>query len=600
MRILATNPDTIGDVVLRQPMYQAILAAGHELLLMVRPLLAPVLGSIVPGARVELITANVYDPRLKPGDAALALLAAKATEFDPDLLLVAPYQWTAFSERLSKDLTRARVVSLSGRPFSDPKLGPAPKSMLRATEQVQVAEETPEVRKNEMLASAVLGAVLSLPDPAIEPSPEHLAAADAVLARLGLEPGEYWTACVGDTKWTRLRNWQPEKWAELLSAWSRKHGRKFLLLGQENEAQTTAEVRRLMGDQAGAAVEWAGRGDGDLDILLGLIARSRGYVGRDTGPMHIAAACRKPVLAVFGGGTWPRFLPQVDPSISLTVGVPCAGCNWVCHLPESYCIKEVPVADALEAADRLESGSVARREVRTLKPDALLLSRIGREGAVWGRTHLTQVAVVRRESMEQTQTLTESLERTAKQAGRAEMLAEELEKLRAEMARRESLLRQKLAATEAMYKARQAELEKRVEELDQNASVLEARFKKNMLAKLEAEARERYAAEEAQRAQRDGDLRSRFVRAQAELTQAQAENADLKLNLERITWEHGALSKWTKQLEHEVAVIRPRLHELMSSRWRKYGQRFHLCMVLPWEKEATHANGTPNGSRQHH
>jgi ADP-heptose:LPS heptosyltransferase len=49
MRIIASNPDTIGDVLLRQPLYQALQNAGHELTLIVRPLLAPVMQSIAPG-----------------------------------------------------------------------------------------------------------------------------------------------------------------------------------------------------------------------------------------------------------------------------------------------------------------------------------------------------------------------------------------------------------------------------------------------------------------------------------------------------------------------------------------------------------------------
>src|SRR5690349_18364688 len=126
MRILACNPDTIGDVVLRQPMYRALQDAGHELALIVRPLLVPVIGSIAPGARIIPCHVSLYDPRLRHGSAALDPIAKAAAEFQPDVLLVAPFQWTALEERLSRDLTGARRVGLSGRLFSDPTYGPAP------------------------------------------------------------------------------------------------------------------------------------------------------------------------------------------------------------------------------------------------------------------------------------------------------------------------------------------------------------------------------------------------------------------------------------------------------------------------------------------
>src|SRR5262249_31657293 len=150
-------------------------------------------------------------------------------------------------------------------------------------------------------------------------------------------------------------------------------------------------IRETMGEHAGAAAVWSGRADADLDVLIGLTARSAGYVGRDTGPMHIAAALSKPVLAVFGGGTWPRFLPQVDPSIALAVGVPCVGCGWTCHLSSSYCIKDVPVGEVLRAMADLDSGAVKPRTPRLLRPGPELMSRIGRESAASARERLTQL-----------------------------------------------------------------------------------------------------------------------------------------------------------------------------------------------------------------
>jgi hypothetical protein len=31
--------------------------------------------------------------------------------------------------------------------------------------------------------------------------------------------------------------------------------------------------------------------------------------------------------------------------------MPCSGCNWLCHLRESYCVKRVPVEAILDAID---------------------------------------------------------------------------------------------------------------------------------------------------------------------------------------------------------------------------------------------------------
>jgi ADP-heptose:LPS heptosyltransferase len=595
MRILVSNPDTIGDFVLRQPLCQALVDAGHEVMLMVRPLLGPLAMTAVPGAQVHVVKANVYDPSMKAQDRSLDEVVAAAKSFDPEVIAVGPFQWTVMEERLSLELKSARVVAMSGRLFYHPRHGEAGESKLRVTDRVDVSEDVPETRKNELMACAVLGRAVKLADPGLTMSREQRVAAEAVLGELGLESGEYWAACIGHDEWTQIRNWPEEHWATLLKAWHERYGRKFLLIGSEREGDVLAKIRGLMGDAAGAAVaEWRGEGQGDLDLLAGLIGLSRGYVGRDTGPMHVAAALKKPVLAVFGGGTWPRFLPQVDPSISLTVGVPCTGCNWVCHLPESYCVKQVPMAEVMQAMEDLEEGKVRERTTRVIKAEALLVRRIAREGGEWGRKHLTQLSGTRREHMEQTQSLTEAVERLGKEAGRAEVLSAELEALRAEMARRESLLKQRLAAAEAMFKAREDELKLRIAELEGTGGTLEQRVQQRLAeiqGQMEARARERIATEEAARVAREAETRSRLSKVQAELTEAQAQAADLKLRLQRVQGEHAALANWSRQLEEELSVVRPRLHELMSSRWRRYGQRLHLCMMLPWEKEFAQSNG---------
>jgi hypothetical protein len=448
---------------------------------------------------------------------------------------------------------------------------------MRVTRRVQVAEDAPELRKNALLAAAVLERAVTLPDPRITPSEGHLRAAETELARLGLEPGGYWVACVGENRYTAVRNWRAERWSELLASWARERGRRFLLVGNQSEQESAKAIKAGMGDQSGAASLWAGAGDGDLDVMLGLVALSAGYVGRDTGPMHAAAALGKPVLAVFGGGTWPRFLPAVDPSVSLAVGVPCVGCGWSCHLPESYCIKEVPVAEGLRAVEDLESGRVGRRETRLLRPDAALMAAVGREGGVAARERLAQLSVSRREHMEQSESLAAVLERALKQAGRAEALAQEVESLKAEMNRREGLQKMRVAAAENTFKAREEQLRRRVAELE-GAPAKEP----------PAQAAERQRRE-AELTARINQMQAELARTQAELLQARAEASDLKLKAVRAESDCGTLATLTRQQENEVVVLRGRVQDLLASRWRRYGQKLHLCMTLPWEKD------TPNG-----
>lgn len=589
MRILATNPDTIGDLVLRQPLYAVLQAgtadetgdanpaagegggSGNELMLVIRPLLEPIVSLVAPSARVEICRENLYNPRLQVDDRRLDAVVEAAKRFNPDVLLITPFQWTVLEERLARELPKARCIAMSGRRFADPQYGPAPDSNLPAHQVVQVAEDAAEVRKNELLAGAVLKRAVRLPEPRIIPSRENQQAAEAHLSRLGMEPGGYWVACIGHNASTEVRNWHPERWAELLTAWAKEHGRRFLLIGHESERDVSEQIRRQMGRHAEGSAVWSGCGDGDLDILLGLISHSRGYVGRDTGPMHIAAAMDKPVVAVFGGGTWPRFVPRAKASVTVTMGVPCAGCNWKCHLPASYCIREVPVEAVLQAAGELESGKLDQPGVRVLTPSVELLSRIGREGATAARDRLTQLSVSRRQAMEQTESMAQVLERTARQAGRADVLEQQLEALRTESNRRESILKQRLAAAENRFRAREAELEQRLQELESGKE-------------LPASIQQRINASQAEWAGKLSTAQERSRQVHEQLMQVKAEAADLRLKLERALEDQQSLMTLTRQQEQQIGVLHQRLRDLLHSRWRRYGQRARLCMTMPWEK----------------
>jgi GT2 family glycosyltransferase len=97
--------------------------------------------------------------------------------------------------------------------------------------------------------------------------------------------------------------------------------------------------------------------------MLGLIARSRAYVGNDSGPMHCAGALDVPVVARFGGGHWPRFLPLATRSFTATQKLPCFGCAWQCWLDEPECLTGVEAKTILDGFDWLLSDDAAEQRV---------------------------------------------------------------------------------------------------------------------------------------------------------------------------------------------------------------------------------------------
>lgn len=470
MRILASNPDTLGDLVLRQPLYRALREAGHELLLVVRQSVEPLVKYVAPGAATLVLPAEVYAGEDRGGAYwhQFADTFRAAREFAPDVLLVAPYRWTLFEEKLAESLPGSvKRIGMSGHLYSgDPHAGEAPTSRMHFDAVAEVGEDQLEVEKNAALCAAVLGNAPRSTDPRLEASDESLQSAKQTLSRLGLAPGGYWVACVGGTAHVSIKTWPAENWGAVFAKWTRESNHKFLFLGLPEERPAAQGVLDAMGhaDAGGHVADrtaiWMESGS-TLDDLLALTQLSAGYVGHDTGPMHIAAAMGKPTAAVFGGGTWPRFRPAVEPSVAVTVGVPCVGCGWMCSFSTSHCIKRVPVEAVIEAVLDLDRGRVTGREARVLEPGRELQALMIREAAVYVRQQVREKATLAGQLRE--------AEKSA-DAGWAAAMRQELDAAREEAHRATEAAERRAAETAQLRQ----DLELRASESHRMAATLEA------------------------------------------------------------------------------------------------------------------------------
>jgi ADP-heptose:LPS heptosyltransferase/glycosyltransferase involved in cell wall biosynthesis len=397
MRILVSNPDTIGDMVLRQPLYAALLRDGHELMLIVRKSVAPLVPYVAPGAKAVLLPIEVYRDDLPMHWGALAETFQTAREFEPDVLVIAPYQWTLFEEKLAEELPGVRRIGMNGRLYrGNPHAGRSPESSLWFDTVASVTEDQWEIEKNAALAQLALGRPLQLEWPKLLPTEASLAHAEDVLRTVSLEPERFWIAAVAGTRHVHLKQWNLQRWGELLAHSAATYGRRFFFVGLPEEHPIIESVRSSMG-------HWAAHGavlnedNSGIEQLIALTSLASGYIGHDTGPMHLAAALGKPVLAVFGGGTWPRFVPAVEPSCSIMVGVPCTGCGWVCGFRRPHCIEDVPVEQVQQGLDDLETGRIIGRELRVIPAGGALQEQMIRESAEIVRQQQRETAEVVRQ-----------------------------------------------------------------------------------------------------------------------------------------------------------------------------------------------------------
>jgi ADP-heptose:LPS heptosyltransferase len=332
-RVLVARLDSLGDVVLSGPAIRAV-AAHAEVVLLTGPRGAAVAG-MLPGVTHRVVWDAPWiahpAPEATPRHVRRLERLLDHAAIDEAVILTSFHQSAlplAFELRLCGV---SRITALSED---------YPGSLLdvRLTSR-DLPWELHEVERALGIASA---AGFALPEdddglPALLPQP-----------RSSLRPaGEYVVVHPGADAPARM--WPAEHAARLVAMLA-SAGFRVVVTGSDSERELTARVAGRHGIDAGGAT--------DLRGLVDLLARARVVVAGNTGPAHVAAAVRTPVVSLFSpvvsAGTWaPRGAPVVvlgDQSAA------CAGTRArTCPLPGHPCLADVSPETAFHAVERLMS-----------------------------------------------------------------------------------------------------------------------------------------------------------------------------------------------------------------------------------------------------
>lgn len=93
----------------------------------------------------------------------------------------------------------------------------------------------------------------------------------------------------------------------------------------------------------------------NLKELLGLIQKAEAVISTDSGPMHVAAALHKPLVALFGPTSSIKTGPWTENSRVLQLSLPCVPCfSRTCHIAETQaCLKQMTTHAILEALNQV-------------------------------------------------------------------------------------------------------------------------------------------------------------------------------------------------------------------------------------------------------
>lgn len=143
----------------------------------------------------------------------------------------------------------------------------------------------------------------------------------------------------------RVKQWDPDRFASVANRLAESHGAAIVLTGSELDRPTVAEVRSAMAPDV-TTIDLVGRVG--LVPLAAVLQRLDLFITNDTGPMHLAAEMRVPVVAIFGPSTPARYAPRNDRTRVVRIDLPCSPCNRI-RRPPARCVGRTP--DCLTGID---------------------------------------------------------------------------------------------------------------------------------------------------------------------------------------------------------------------------------------------------------
>lgn len=188
--------------------------------------------------------------------------------------------------------------------------------------------------------------------PAVYPHPELMSSAETqaiALAKCGLpRPSQPVLALCPGAEFGSSKRWPEEYYAELAQE-KLKEGWQVWLFGSAKDKTVTEKIMALTQN---ACVDLAGKTK--LDEAIDLLALATVVVSNDSGLMHVAAALKKPIVAIYGS-TSPDFTPPLADQVAISrLALDCQPCfQRECPLKHQRCMRDLEPKQVSVALEEL-------------------------------------------------------------------------------------------------------------------------------------------------------------------------------------------------------------------------------------------------------
>jgi ADP-heptose:LPS heptosyltransferase len=170
--------------------------------------------------------------------------------------------------------------------------------------------------------------------------------ARTILRDHGVRPGDRLIGIGPSGGNCHLKQWPAGRFVELGDWLQTECGARIVILGGPADRMLGLTIRSTL---VSGAIDLTGKTT--LRQAGALLRRCCLYVGGDTGLMHLAAACRTPVVAIFGASCPHRFGPWGPHHRVISALLACGPCHGKTHIDrcgpcrhdEPLCMKSIPV-----------------------------------------------------------------------------------------------------------------------------------------------------------------------------------------------------------------------------------------------------------------
>jgi len=184
--------------------------------------------------------------------------------------------------------------------------------------------------------------------------------AEALLNEVGFLHRPFAVLHPGSGGFSLARRWDPPKFAALAATLLDHFALPSLLVGTPSDGTHDVLQANALSPATVPIADLSGRTT--IKQLAAILSRATLFVGADSGVMHLAAAMRTPIVAIFGPTNhlaWAPWTPE-SPSEIVRLDLPCSPCAYVGHslgqrhgCAERTCLADLGVQQVLSAVEQV-------------------------------------------------------------------------------------------------------------------------------------------------------------------------------------------------------------------------------------------------------